>query len=377
MVDVNPSGIMLKNFRRESDVVRKQGNMAVQRGNKDQGDGRRKVTITAIAREAGVSVPTVSRVVNGRSDVAPDTRARVEDLLRQYGYRRRTVAPGDRAALLDLVFNDLDSPWAVEIIRGVEEVAHASGVGTVVSAIHDRAGAARQWMKNLRARASDGVILVTSALEPVLHKELHRLGVPLVVIDPAGSPALDAPTIGATNWAGGMAATGHLLELGHRRIGFIAGPPRLLCSRARLDGYRSALEDAGVPVDDELIVPGDFYHESGFTGCETLMALPEPPTAVFAASDQMALGAIEALRRKGLRVPQDVSVVGFDDLPEMRWSAPPLTTVRQPLAEMGKMAARTVLRQAQGGEIDAPRLELATELVVRASTAPPAARSAD
>ncbi|MFI9461504.1 LacI family DNA-binding transcriptional regulator [Streptomyces xiamenensis] len=351
--------------------------MAVQRGNKDQGDGRRKVTITAIAREAGVSVPTVSRVVNGRSDVAPDTRARVEDLLRQYGYRRRTVAPGDRAALLDLVFNDLDSPWAVEIIRGVEEVAHASGVGTVVSAIHDRAGAARQWMKNLRARASDGVILVTSALEPVLHKELHRLGVPLVVIDPAGSPALDAPTIGATNWAGGMAATGHLLELGHRRIGFIAGPPRLLCSRARLDGYRSALEDAGVPVDDELIVPGDFYHESGFTGCETLMALPEPPTAVFAASDQMALGAIEALRRKGLRVPQDVSVVGFDDLPEMRWSAPPLTTVRQPLAEMGKMAARTVLRQAQGGDIDAPRLELATELVVRASTAPPAARSAD
>jgi LacI family transcriptional regulator len=377
MADVNPSGIMLKNFRRESDVVRKQGNMAVQRGNKDQGDGRRKVTITAIAREAGVSVPTVSRVVNGRSDVAPDTRARVEDLLRQYGYRRRTVAPGDRAALLDLVFNDLDSPWAVEIIRGVEEVAHASGVGTVVSAIHDRAGAARQWMKNLRARASDGVILVTSALEPVLHKELHRLGVPLVVIDPAGSPALDAPTIGATNWAGGMAATGHLLELGHRRIGFIAGPPRLLCSRARLDGYRSALEDAGVPVNDELIVPGDFYHESGFTGCETLMALPEPPTAVFAASDQMALGAIEALRRKGLRVPQDVSVVGFDDLPEMRWSAPPLTTVRQPLAEMGKMAARTVLRQAQGGDIDAPRLELATELVVRASTAPPAPRPAD
>lgn len=377
MADVNPSGIMLKNFRRESDVVRKQGNMAVQRGNKDQGDGRRKVTITAIAREAGVSVPTVSRVVNGRSDVAPDTRARVEDLLRQYGYRRRTVAPGDRAALLDLVFNDLDSPWAVEIIRGVEEVAHASGVGTVVSAIHDRAGAARQWMKNLRARASDGVILVTSALEPVLHKELHRLGVPLVVIDPAGSPALDAPTIGATNWAGGMAATGHLLELGHRRIGFIAGPPRLLCSRARLDGYRSALEDAGVPVNDELIVPGDFYHESGFTGCETLMALPEPPTAVFAASDQMALGAIEALRRKGLRVPQDVSVVGFDDLPEMRWSAPPLTTVRQPLAEMGKMAARTVLRQAQGGDIDAPRLELATELVVRASTSPPAPRPAD
>jgi LacI family transcriptional regulator len=333
--------------------------------------GERKVTITAIAREAGVSVPTVSRVVNGRSDVAPDTRARVEELLRQYGYRRRPSAPGERAALLDLVFNDLDSPWAVEIIRGVEEVAHASGVGTVISAIHGRAGAARQWMTNLRARASDGVILVTSVLEPVLHKELHRLGVPIVVVDPAGAPALNAPTVGATNWAGGLAATEHLLELGHRRIGFIAGPPRLLCSRARLDGYRAALESAGMPVDEKLTVPGDFYHEAGFNGCETLMALDEPPTAVFAASDQMAMGAIEALRRRGLRVPQEVSIVGFDDLPEMRWSAPPLTTVRQPLADMGKVAARTVLRQARGEEIDSPRVELATELVVRASTAPP------
>ncbi|MFI0818191.1 LacI family DNA-binding transcriptional regulator [Streptomyces sp. NPDC021098] len=337
------------------------------------GGPKPKVTITAIAQEAGVSVPTVSRVVNGRSDVSPETRARVEDLLRHHGYRRRQTAPGDRAALVDLVFNDLDSPWAVEIIRGVEEIAHQDGVGTVVSAIHGRAGAARQWMKNLRARASDGVILVTSVLEPVVHAELRRLNVPIVVVDPAGSPALDAPTIGATNWAGGMAATEHLLSLGHRRIGLIAGPPRLLCSRARLDGHRAALEAAGVPFDQALVAQGDFYHESGFHGCDQLMAAPTPPTAVFASSDQMALGAIEALRRRGLRVPEDVSVVGFDDLPEVRWSAPPLTTVRQPLADMGKLAARTVLRQARGEEIDAPRVELATQLMVRASTAPPTA----
>ncbi|MGW6022850.1 LacI family DNA-binding transcriptional regulator [Streptomyces sp. NPDC055214] len=330
---------------------------------------RSKVTITEIARQAGVSVPTVSRVVNGRSDVSEDTRARIEDLLREHGYERRASAPGSRAALVDLVFNDLDSPWAVEIIRGVEEVAHAAGAGTVVSAIHGASGSARQWMKNLRARASDGVILVTSVLEPMLHDELRRLGVPLVVIDPAGSPALDAPTVGATNWAGGMAATEHLLSLGHRRIGFIAGPPRLLCSRARLDGYRAALESAGVPVDDALIVPGDFYHASGFAGAGELLGLAEPPTALFAASDQMALGAIEALRRRGLRVPEDLSVVGFDDLPEVSWSAPPLTTVRQPLSDMGKLAARTVLRLALGEEPASPRIELATELVVRASTA--------
>ncbi|MGW0771502.1 LacI family DNA-binding transcriptional regulator [Streptomyces sp. NPDC002676] len=332
-------------------------------------DGPAKVTITEIAREAGVSVPTVSRVVNGRSDVSPATRARVEDLLHRHGYRRRPT--GDRAALLDLVFNDLDSPWAVEIIRGVEEVAHEAGVGTVVSAIHDRAGAARQWMTNLRARASDGVILVTSALEPGLHDELRRLGVPLVVIDPAGSPATEAPTVGATNWAGGMAATEYLLHLGHRRIGFIEGPPRLLCSRARLDGYRAALDVAGVPTADELIVPGDFYHESGFTGAGRLLDLADPPTAIFAASDQMALGAIEALRRRGLRVPEDMSIVGFDDLPEVRWSAPPLTTVRQPLADMGKLAARSVLDLARSVAPASPRVELATELVVRASTAAP------
>ncbi|MDL5200269.1 substrate-binding domain-containing protein [Streptomyces sp. ALI-76-A] len=333
-------------------------------------EARGKVTITEIARRAGVSVPTVSRVVNGRSDVSPRTRARVEDLLQRHGYRKRPAAPGTRAALLDLVFDDLDSPWAVEIIRGVEEVAHAAGVGTVVSAIHGRAGDAREWLRNLRARASDGVILVTSTLEPVLHQELRILGVPLVVVDPAGSPALDVPTVGAANWSGGLAATEHLLSLGHRRIGLIAGPPRLLCSRARFDGYRAALEGAGLTVDDTLVVPGDFHPESGFTGCNALLDLAEPPTALFAASDQMALGAIEALRRRGLRVPEDMSVVGFDDLPEVRWSAPPLTTIRQPLADMGTLAARTVLRLTRDERPDSPRVELGTELVVRASTAP-------
>jgi LacI family transcriptional regulator len=331
-----------------------------------------RVTITEIARRAGDSVPTVSRVVNGRSDVSPRTRARVEDLLHRHGYRRRAAAPGTRAALLDLLFDDLGSPWAVEIVRGVEEVAHAAGAGTVVSALRGRSGEPRDWMRDLRARASDGVVLVTSALEPVPYDELRVLGVPLVVVDPAGSPALDAPTVGAANWSGGLAATGHLLSLGHRRIGLITGPPRLLCSRARFDGYRAALEGAGLAVDETLVVPGDFRPESGLAGCAALLDLPDPPTAVFAAGDQMALGAVEALRRRGLRVPEDMSVVGFDDLPEVRWSAPPLTTVRQPFTEMGRLAARTVLALARGEQPASPRVELGTELVVRASTAAPA-----
>jgi LacI family transcriptional regulator len=336
-------------------------------------DGRR-VTITAIAREAGVSVPTVSRVVNGRSDVAPETRERVEELLRRHGYRRRSPRFRETASLIDLVFNDLDSPWAVEIIRGVEDVAHGADVGVVVSAIHRRPMSARQWLRNLQARATDGVILVISDLDPPLHAELRRLKIPTVLVDPAGVPALDVPTIGATNWSGGLSATEHLLRLGHRRIGFIAGPRQLLCSRARLDGYRAGLDAAGVELRQEYVRPGNFYHEAGFEGGAALLDLPEPPTAIFASSDQMALGVYEAVRLRGLRVPDDISVVGFDDLPEARWSSPPLTTVRQPLAEMGLLAARTVLRLARGEELESPRIELATELVVRDSTAPVSGR---
>ncbi|WP_412750437.1 LacI family DNA-binding transcriptional regulator [Krasilnikovia sp. M28-CT-15] len=334
-------------------------------------DGKR-VTIAAIAREAGVSVPTVSRVLNGRTDVAPHTRELVERLLKQHGYRRRASRQQTgKAGLIDLVFNDLDSPWALELIRGVEDVAQAAGVGTVVSAVHRRSAATRQWLQNLRARACDGVIFVTSELTGTVHAELHRLNIPVVVVDPAGGADLEVPTIGATNWAGGRSATEHLTSLGHRRIGLVAGPRHLLCSRARLDGYRAAVEAAGGDLEDALVRPGDFRYESGFAGGVALLDLPKPPTAIFASSDTMALGVYEAARRRGLRVPDDLSVVGFDDLPESRWASPPMTTVRQPLPEMGALAARTALRLAQGQPIDTPRVELATELVVRDSTTRP------
>jgi LacI family transcriptional regulator, galactose operon repressor len=336
-------------------------------------DGRRRVTIADIAGEAGVSVPTVSRVLNGRMDVAPDTRDRVEELLKQHDYRRRGTPRGGQANLIDLVFNDLDSPWAVEIIRGVEDVAHDVGVGVVVSAVHSQATSERRWWQNVQARASDGVILVTSHLNPRLQAELRR-HLPTVVVDPAGVPSVDLPTIGATNWAGGLSATEHLVGLGHRRIGVISGPPRLQCSQARLDGYRTGLDAADIDVDDDLIYQGDFYHESGFAGGNKLLALDDRPTAIFASSDQMAFGVYESARQHGLRVPADLSIVGFDDLPEARWSSPPITTVRQPLAEMGMLAARTVLRIVRGEAIETMRLELATQLVVRESTAAPAVR---
>ena len=326
----------------------------------------RGVTITSIAAEAGVSVPTVSRVLNGRSDVAPQTRARIEQLLREHDYRK-PARRGTRAGLIDLVFNDLDSPWALEIVRGVEETAHHAGAGTVVSAIHHRAHDRRQWLENIKQRATDAVILVMTDLDSELGTELTRLHVPAVVIDPAGVPALDVPTIGATNWSGAVAATEHLVELGHRRIAHVAGPVGLWCSRSRLDGYRAGLAAGGLDASPELVVVGAFDYVSGYEAGATLMRLADPPTAVFAASDQMAMGVYEAVRKAGRRVPDDVSVIGFDDLPEAQWASPPLTTVRQPLAQMGRMAAQVALRMVDGETVESPRVELATELVLRES----------
>jgi LacI family transcriptional regulator len=179
------------------------------------------------------------------------------------------------------------------------------------------------------------------------------------------------PSVGATNWAGGLAATEHLLSLGHRRIGAIAGPGDYLCSRARADGYRSALERAGIRFDPALVRNGDFRHEGGFLRGSELLDLPDPPSAIFAGSDQQAFGLYESARQRGLRVPQDLSVVGFDDLPVARWVSPPLTTVRQPLAEMGRAAAEMLGDLIDGRPLRANRVELSTELIVRESAAPP------
>jgi len=322
-----------------------------------------RVTIAHIADVAGVSVPTVSKVVNGRADVAPQTRARVERLLQEHGYRRRAAARDKRAALLDVVFNELESPWAMEIIKGVEEVARENGLGVVLSAQEGPGALGRSWVDAVAGRRSAGLILVVSELTPEQVARLNARSIPFVVVDPAGEPAAGVPSVGATNWNGGLAATRHLIELGHTRIGMIGGPPTMLCSRARVDGYRAALETAGLDVDPGLIHWGTFHVEAGYELGRTLLALDEPPTAIFAGSDIQAFGVYEAARGLGLDVPRDVSVIGFDDLPMARWVGPPLTTIRQPLTEMAATAARLVLGQGEDR-----RVELATTLVVRQST---------
>jgi LacI family transcriptional regulator len=334
-------------------------------------EAERRTTLTAIAAEAGVSLPTVSKVVNGRPDVAPATRARVERLLAKHQYARGGLAKRRRSGLIDLVFNGLDSPWAVEILRGVEEWGAVHQTGVAVSSVRHGNARPASWTSSLASHDTDGVILVTSELTGGQLRQLRSAEIPLVVVDPVNPPPSDLPSVGATNWAGGLAATEHLLGLGHRRIGAIAGPGDYLCSRARIDGYRSALEQAGVQFDPALIRHGDFQHEGGFVRGGELLGLASPPTAVFAGSDQQAFGLYEAARQRGLRIPQDLSVVGFDDLPMARWVSPPLTTVRQPLAEMGQAAAQMLGDLIEGIELRSGRVELSTGLIMRESTAPP------
>ncbi len=325
-----------------------------------------RVTIAHIADAAGVSVPTVSKVVNGRADVAPETRERVERMLHEHGYVRPAPARESRAQLLDVVFNELESPWAMEIIKGVEEVARENGLGVVLSAQEGPGALGRSWVDAVAARRSAGLILVVSELSPEQIARLTARSIPFVVVDPAGEPAPGVPSVGATNWSGGLTATRHLLELGHTRIGMIGGPPYMLCSRARVDGYRAALETAGLAVDPELIRWGTFHLEAGYEQGQALLALPDPPTAIFAGSDLQAFGVYEAARIEGIGIPAQLSVIGFDDLPMARWVGPPLTTIRQPLTEMAATAARLVLSQSED-----KRVELATTLVVRQSTAKP------
>ncbi|MFD5061091.1 LacI family DNA-binding transcriptional regulator [Streptomyces sp. NPDC058394] len=327
-------------------------------------------TLAEIARAAGVSAPTVSKVLNGRADVAPGTRTRVEELLLLHGYRRRRGSTA-QSQLIDLVFHELDSGWAMEVVRGVENVAREEGLSLVLSESAGRLTPGQTWVDGVLARRPVGVILVLSDLTAAQRAQLTSRNIPFAVVDPAGDPGDDVPSVGTTNWQGGLAATRHLTGLGHRRIGVISGPSRMMCSRARVDGYRAAMETAGLPIDPDLVREGEFSHEDGYTAGLELLRLPEPPTAIFAGNDLQALGVYEAARELGLRIPEDLSVVGFDDLPLTRWIGPPLTTVRQPLIEMAETAARLVLDLSRGQQPATTRVDLATNLVVRSSTAAP------
>ncbi len=329
-----------------------------------------QVRLADIAIEAGVSLATMSKVLNGRTDVAPATRARLEALLNDHGYKRRNTV--QRSDLVELVFPQLESSWAMEVIGGVEEVAKAAGFTVALTVSGDRHAPGSDWIEGVLRRRPIGVVLVFSDL-PARHRDkLQSRGIPFVIVDPAGDPSPDVPSVGSANWAGGVMATRHLIELGHRRIAAITGPEDMMCSLARLDGYRSAMNSAGLAIDPAWVRFGDFHTDGGQQRARELLALAERPSAIFAGSDLQALGAIAAAREIGLTVPTDLSIVGYDDIPISIWMSPQLTTVHQPLRRMGEEATRLVLRMADGEQPETLRMDLATHLVVRESTAPPA-----
>jgi DNA-binding LacI/PurR family transcriptional regulator len=342
-----------------------------QAGLAQAGAGRRqRVTIAHIAAAAGVSPSTVSKVLNGNAEVSAATRQRVQVLLAERGYERRSSAQAGAPPLVDLVFQELESPWAMEIIKGAVAAAAEVGLNVALTSLSEH-DSARSWLDHLCARGTRGVILLLASLDKRHKAELRSRGLPFAIVDPRGEPDPTVTTVGATNWAGGFSATRHLIELGHQRIGMISGPTDLLCSRARMDGYRSAMESAGLSIDPDLMAWGDFHVDGGFKAAMAMLSLPNRPSAIFTGSDLQALGVLEAARLQRVRVPSDLSLVGFDDLPLSTWTSPPLTTVRQPLADMASTAVRLVLGLGRSEGIQGQSVELATSLVVRETSAPP------
>jgi LacI family transcriptional regulator len=321
-----------------------------------------------VATTAGVSMPTVSKVLNGRNDVSPATRARVQSAIRSLNYVPIAGRARTDERIIELVFDDLLSPYAAEILCGAIDASVESHVTVLTKRYSDEAGP--NWAERLTAAGREGLIVITSVLTSEQLVTFDEAHLPLVVIDAIHLPRVDINSIGATNFTGGFTATQHLISLGHRRIAYLGGPVEMACNVARLHGYRAAIEKAGIANDESLTAYGAFSYEAGFEQTTAWLERPDRPTAIFAGCDQIAFGVIEAARRKGLRVPADLSVVGFDDSHAARWTAPPLTSVHQPLREMGALAVRTILRLSAGENIDSHHMELATQLVVRDSTAP-------
>lgn len=329
-----------------------------------------RATLARIAGDAEVSVSTVSKVLNGQAGVSERTRVRVEGLLREHRYHRRG-RPETAAPLIELVFTEIDSPWAIEIVGGVERVARQRGMSVVLTVSGDRHAPGADWITGVLRRRPAGVILVFSDLPADSKRRLRSRNIPFVIVDPAGDPAADVPSVGSANWSGGYQATRHLIGLGHRNIAIITGPRDMLCSTARLSGYRAALESADIPPRPEYEAVGNFHHGDGVERGRELLALTPRPTAIFAGNDLQALGVYEAARSSGVTIPEQLSVVGYDDLDVAAWAGPGLTTIRQPLAEMAEQATELVIRLRTAPEGDTPRVELATRLVVRGSTRAP------
>jgi LacI family transcriptional regulator len=340
-------------------------------------DGRSgRATIRDVAREAGVSVATVSRVLNGRPDVRPATRDAVLRAVRSHNFttnRSARALSGGKTGLVGITVPIVHAEYFGWILSAASEALYEHDMRAVLCPTlheHDREVT---LLERVMHGTTDGAIIVLPEESNAELKALSRDGFPFVVVDPREELDQGIAAVSAAHSAGAKAATDHLLSLGHRRIGVIAGTRDLTSTEERLNGYRTALAGAGVLSSPELVVDADFRIDGGHRAASALLDLPDPPTAIFAMNDNMAVGVLQAARGRGLRVPDDLSVVGFDDSERAAIVTPALTTVRQPLEEMGRMAVSLLLRLIGRQRVEGTRVELATRLLFRDSTAPPRA----
>ena len=331
-----------------------------------------RVTIRDVAERAGVSVATVSKVLNQRYGVAAETFARVRTVIDELGYEASLVAQSLRnhkTNVIGILVADLE-PFSTELLKGAADAIRGTGYELVVYSaggrVGDHVGWERRYLSRLSGTLVDGAILVTPTVIDV------RYGAPIVAVDPH-TGSTDLPTIDSDNLRGAQRAVEHLLSLGHRRIGMLTGRADLQSARLREAGYRQALAAAGVPVDEDLVLAGDYDPDVSSTSALRLLKTEHRPTAIFAANDISAIATVSAAASLGISVPADLSVVGFDNVPESALNSPPLTTIHQPIREMGQSAIQLLVRLINGETPETAHLTLATSLVVRQSTSVPSA----
>jgi len=335
---------------------------------------RGRATIRDIADLAGVSIATVSRVLNDRPDVSPETRETVMQVVREHGFSTNRGARGlssGRTGMIGLTLPLVADAYFGPILGGAAEALYERDMRIVLAATlheHDREVS---LVERLMRGTTDGAILMLPEESEAELLSLQKQGFPFVVVDPREPPPDGIACVAAMHASGAKQATEHLLELGHRRIGAIAGSPGWYATEERLAGFRAALAGAGILLDPELVVHSDWRIPWGTAAAHQLLGLAEPPTAIFGFNDNVAIGALHAAQERGLSVPGDLSIVGFDDTQQAIIVTPRLTSVSQPLAELGRMGVSLLIRLLEGQRVDALRVELATRLVVRDSTAPP------
>jgi LacI family transcriptional regulator len=328
-----------------------------------------KVTIIEVAEKAGVSFGTVSRVVNNDIHVKKETRERVLKVMDRLGYvanRQARSLAGGKSNIIGVLVPDLGTGYIEEIIRGIDAELSLSDIDLILYTTHRTASKEANYVANLAKGMVDGLLLVLPRSPADYIGTLTGRNFPFVLIDHQGT-GRNCPAVGATNWQGAYRATEYLIKLGHSRIGFITGSMDLGCSMERLEGYLSALRTHHASDAPELIYEGTFFQPDGYAGASALLDLPNPPSAIFASNDIMALGVMDAVRSRGLRIPDDISIVGFDDIPQSAVVRPALTTVNQPLEKMGRVATQMLLDLLRQPEKEAGRIELPTELVIRDS----------